>query len=203
MQCNIVTYVQQAAQRGDDRIKFFYHKDNIVILLADGAGGFGDGGKAADFFIEQSYYHITNLQKLNNDILENILRKIDRDLHDNGHGETTSIIAIINAETIFGASVGDSHCYLFNKEFVIHATSLQYRKPLLGSGKITAISFGPFHIDNKVVIASDGLFDYTTINNIRETLTYDMENIGQQLLSLVELPSRKLQDDFSVIVYKI
>lgn len=196
--------MQQAEQIGDDRLKFFYYQGNLIVLLADGAGGFGDGGKAADFFVKQSHHYITHSQELNNNILENILRKVDSDLHCNGYGETTSVIAVINANTIFGASVGDSHCYIFNKEFTIHATSLQYRKPLLGSGEIVAISFGPFRIDNKVIIASDGLFDYTTINKICETLTEcHMENIGQQLLRLVELPSRQLQDDFSVVVYKI
>ena len=199
-----VVYVEQAQEKGQDRASALQVGDADVLLLADGAGGISGGAEAAEKTIQLMKDHFLCKGVPEEYIsLEEELRQIDISLfEDSAAGECTVIIAVIQSNHIIGASVGDSLCWTFNQMFDYELTRLQHKKPLLGSGNAIPIGFGPFEIDCFLVMASDGLFGYTTIENIKATLKDPLEQIPTCLINLVRLRSGALNDDVSIIVYQ-
>jgi PPM family protein phosphatase len=197
--------IEQASLQGQDRAEVFEFKYGTGILLADGAGCGNQADLAAEQFICAARDSIMNLPFTNDFIcIEQILRRIDTYINkDNTGNETTGICAIIHNNQILGASVGDSKCWLFNQEFDYELTMHQYRKPLLGSGSVTAVGFGPMEIDGSIVVGSDGLFNYASIEKIKAVMDKKETNLSKRLIDMVRLPSGQLQDDCSVITYKL
>ena len=197
--------VEQSSNRGQDCVSIFEVNDRIIIMLADGAGGYKGAKQVSEKYISLMQ------EKLNSDsisedplVLERIMKNIDIELlrHSNG-SETTAIIVIVKDSKVWGASVGDSKCWLFNKEFNYELTANQYRKPLLGSGKAIPVGFGIFELNGFIVVGSDGLFNYTSIDRIKNSLNSEtIDNVSDSLINLVRLPSGKLHDDCSVVVYQ-
>ncbi len=198
--------VEQATKQGQDHANVFEINSYIVLLLADGAGGYKGAGKVSEKFLEL----ITDKIKsgpIPKDfmVLEQIMRDIDSKLFQHSNGsETTAIVTIINDTQVWGVSVGDSQCWMFNNEFNYELTKNQYRKPLLGSGQAIPVGFGPFELNRFIVVGSDGLFNYTSIDSIEKKLcAVDFADVSKSLIELVRLPSGNLQDDCSVVIYKV
>ena len=135
--------------------------------------------------------------------LEEQLRHIDREMFQSvPGGETTALLIIIRNREVTGVSVGDSKVWVFNRDFDYELTKHQYRKPLLGSSTAVPVGFGPFTRDGILVAGSDGLFNYTDSNKIKETIQQtSFESAAASLIDLVRLKSGKLQDDCTVIMY--
>ena len=132
------------------------------------------------------------------------MREVDVEIYHQSKGaETTAVCVIIKDSIVWGASIGDSECWVFNKEFDYQLTTNQYRKPLLGGGEAIPVAFASFKVDGYSVVGSDGLFKYTTVEEIKGVLnTAAFDKISESLINLVRLQSGALQDDCSVIVYK-
>ena len=139
-------------------------------------------------------------QPFQNEIQVALLQQeLDLEIQENSvAGETTAIIAMIHNNEIVGASVGDSQCWLFDPEFEYELTNLQSRKPLLGSGKATPIGFGPIVFNDRIVLGTDGLFNYTKMANIKAALNLSAIDI----INLAKTKAGTLQDDCSVITCK-
>ncbi len=197
-------YIEQANQNGDDRAVAFSLGDSEIILLADGSGGVSGSGIAADEFISSMRQSLSRKIIADPIALEAELRKIDLSLCNNSlAGETTGIVVVIQGNQAVGASVGDSRCWVFNRRFDFELTRLQYRKPLLGNGQAIPVGFWPLEIDGYLVVGSDGLFNYTSVEKIKKVLAdYETDQVGVNLVNLVRLTSGALSDDFSVVVYR-
>jgi len=112
-------------------------------------------------------------------------------------GEATAIIVKLDGASIFGASVGDSELWLFNKDYEYELTSMQILKPLLGSGRATPIGFGPMSIDQSVVLGSDGLFKYIKNKDLKSLISAKAS--ATTVAELAKRDTGNLQDDISVI----
>src|SRR5262249_42622366 len=123
-------------RRCEDRVKVIDFDDGVVIAVADGAGGTGAGGQAADTVIRE----VTALASLGHDATRwcDILRQTDYRV---GEGESTCVVAACSRQGIVGASVGDSKAWLLDNDDLNDLTRGQVRKPLLGSGGALPVGF--------------------------------------------------------------
>jgi PPM family protein phosphatase len=116
-------------------------------------------------------------------------------------GEATAVIAILVDGQVWGASVGDSGAWLISTSGIVDLTRDQKRKPLLGSGNAIPIGFGPLACVSRLLLGSDGLFEYVPHERIRDlSNSLPLANAAAALVDAARLPSGALQDDVAVIV---
>ncbi|MDM8537078.1 macro domain-containing protein [Desulfobacterales bacterium HSG17] len=190
----------------NDRAEIYDYGAIKFMLIADGAGGFGGGKEAADLFVENMNKYLDNTDNfLNPQHWEGAFRNADQAiLLDHIAGETTGIVIAIKDNHICGAGAGDSQVWLFapSAQKYSELTCNQYRYRL-GSGRAVPVGFGPLPFQGILVAASDGLFNYTTLEKISKiALNLTPKYITEALISIVRLDSGQLHDDVSVIVSK-
>jgi hypothetical protein len=79
--------------------------------------------------------------------------------------------------------------------------TVHQHKARLGSGRAAAVPFVRHSFDGDLVTGTDGLFKYAASGDIAEILRGNApREASSRLLELVRLPSKKLQDDFAVVV---
>src|SRR5688572_6663788 len=148
-----------------DRAQIFELSDRIAISIADGAGGTSGGAASAEKFQEIIQGSLASLSDPND--CELLLQKTDHEIASSPQaGETTGIIAIVLRDEVFGASVGDSQMWAFYEDRPVELTSMQIRKPLLGSGSVLPRRFHHTRPFSTLVAATDGLWKYTALNLI-------------------------------------
>jgi serine/threonine protein phosphatase PrpC len=183
-----------------DRVEIFTAADRKIVALSDGAGGISGGSQAAEAFIRMVAEQGTSLK--NGSDCRNLLQTADQLIsNEPAAGEATGIVLIAGPTHIFGASVGDSEAWLFSSFAKHHLTEKQRRKPLLGSGAAisNAFSFNP--AEAMLLVASDGLWKYTSIEKITaEIQSNDPSTLPERLVNLVRLRSGALQDDVALAV---
>ena len=173
-----------------------------MALLADGAGGVSGGAAAAQRFIE---YFSTDLEITSENLCSHFSRVDALIQDDQSAGDTTGIVVVADKARLFGASVGDSEAWFFptDGEFV-DLTSVQARKPLLGSGSATAIPFSMEATSGILLLCSDGLHKYADFAKIRKRLRkQNFQSLPADLADLARLPSGGLQDDLSILAVLI
>jgi PPM family protein phosphatase len=184
-----------------DRAEFIWRDSNLVLVVADGAGGMGGGAEAAEFVVNGIKMQIVSTD-LNSEALNDILVSLDREMAAlASFGETTCVIAVLSDNGVIGTSVGDSGSFIFSKAGVDHLTANQIRKPFLGSGRAIPIGFSRDHFDGTLLVASDGLLKYTSQEKIAATIgVTDLDAAARKLVDLVRYQSGALPDDVSVLL---
>ena len=120
--------IAAARGSGQDRALVFERGDGVVITLADGAGGTGNGAVAAQAVIDAvaSAADAADLCELLADLDHNGARL--------GHGQTTAVILAVKPDGMAGVSVGDSGAWLVTDDEIVDLTQGQIRKPLVRVG---------------------------------------------------------------------
>lgn len=184
------------ASADQDRAAHKPYADRDVLVLADGAGGTSGGRDAADRLVSHARGDLEDPAECENELL-----RLDRLLYDASSGETTAILVIVYSGRLYGASVGDSGVWALASEACFDLTKDQHRKPLLGSGAARPVGFGPFQFNDRVLVASDGLFKYVPESRIRRIATFGpVETATDTLVDAARLPSGNLQDDLAIIL---
>jgi serine/threonine protein phosphatase PrpC len=184
-----------------DRAEFFWCGANLVLVVADGAGGMSGGAEAAQFLVESVKKRIASTS-MNMDGLRELLTFLDREMAAIGaFGETTGVIVVLSDNGIFGASVGDSGAFVFSNAGLENLTANQIRKPFLGSGRAIPIPFSREQLNGTLLVATDGLLKYTSLEKIAATiLATDFDGAANKLIKLVRYQSGALPDDISVLL---
>lgn len=184
-----------------DRAEFFWCGSNLVLVVADGAGGMGGGAEAAEFIVSNVRKRIAS-SDLNSESLNRLLVSLDQETAAIGaFGETTCVVVVLSDSGVIGASVGDSGAFICSETGLENLTANQVRKPFLGSGRATLVNFARKSLDGTLLIASDGLLKYTSLEKIAATiLTADIDTAAKRLIELVRYKSGALPDDVSVLL---
>jgi PPM family protein phosphatase len=184
-----------------DRAEYIWCDSNLVLVVADGAGGLGGGAEAAEFAVHGIKKRVVSTD-LNSEALNDLLVSLDREMAVRAtFGETTCVIAVLSNNGVIGTSVGDSGSFIFSKAGADNLTANQIRKPFLGSGRAIPISFTRDHFDGTLLLASDGLLKYTSLEKIAATiLAADLDVAASKLVDLVRYQSGVLPDDVSVLL---
>lgn len=197
-------YMESCAsgKNNQDRVAVVVRDKGLIIALADGAGGFGDGALVAQFIVDKA------IEAYNEHILvgplecASLLAKLDRLLIAQGEqGESTAVILVVLNGFIYGASVGDSGALLIQHNTVLELTEHQRRKPLIGTGRANPAAFGPTSFEGIILVASDGLLKYTSMERITNVIAANAsDDIPNHLIDLVRLGGNALSDDTTVVI---
>ena len=191
----IAIQVVHAKRNGDDRAKVLPTATGHLLVLADGAGGTSGGAAAADAVLARA----RNLAPNSASDCVRFLHDLDRQLAN--VGQTTAIIAVLQDGQVFGASVGDSSAWLLSATGVVDLSQDQSRKPLLGSGNARPIGFGPLPCVGRVLVGSDGLFNYVAYDRICAVASgLPLTEVPAALVAAARLRTGALQDDIAVII---
>ena len=181
---------------GQDRAVARTTGDDVLIVLADGAGGTGGGGEAA-----QAVVDTVLASSADEDCWSLVLEQIDRDEVRLKGGQTTAIVLSVTPAGIEGASVGDSGAWVIRGTEIEDLTAAQVRKPLVGAGCTPAAIHGGALGDGTLLVASDGLLKYAKPSDIALIAGgADLQAIARALIELVRLRSGELQDDVSIVL---
>ena len=191
-----------AGATGNDRDALLPVANRWVLIVADGAQG-RQGGHAADIAVGYVKAHASVIgQAMSCGDCQRALSEIDRQIFQGKSGGiTTAVLIVLDDESLVGASVGDSEAHLFRDTEVIDLTERQSRRPFLGSGSSSPVSFGPIRLDGRLLVATDGLFKYGSLQ-ARERIvrTALIRDVPSQLIDNVRLRDGQLQDDVTVYV---
>ncbi len=191
--------IQQARGSGDDRAHVVDRGDWLIACVADGAGGTGSGGLAADAVVGLVEELGAGGLPGERDLVRAI-RALDGRLAASG-GETTAVIAVVTRYLVLGASVGDSQAIYATTASVEALTMRQQRKPLVGSGRAVVTGFGCVVVPaGRLLIATDGLFNYQDPTTIEGVLRGELDAIPRRFLEGAKLPNGELRDDIALIV---
>ena len=186
-----------------DRAEVFWSGANLIMIVADGAGGRSGAAEAAEF-VTQRVRQTIHSADLSPAGLTEFLRLVDRQMVAAGSiGETTCVIVVISNAGIIGASVGDSGAWHITQAGIDYLTGHQSRKPFLGVGCATPVSFVRGPLTGTLLVASDGLLKYSSPERIASVaLTGEVEVSAQNLVQLVRYASGALPDDVSVLLVR-
>ncbi len=173
-----------------------------VLCVADGAGGQSGGAEAASMAVDFVRQHIAALR--DGESCVELLRAMDAAIAQSlTAGETTFVLAVATREKVFGASVGDSGCWLVGDAGTRDDLTIsQQRKPFVGSGSAWPVAF-EFPMEERAILllATDGLLKYTSSERIVETCREQpIDSVAHRLVELVRYQSGALPDDVTVIV---
>jgi hypothetical protein len=179
----------------EDRVAVIQDRERTVIVVADGAGGIGNGDQAAMHVVNEvraCYAVIKTAAEW-----ETALRQIDCRVDA---GESTAVVVDLRPDAIIGASVGDSCAWLIEDGELLDLTAGQIRKPLLGSHEAEPRAFEHASLTGLLLVASDGFCNYAK----RERIPALVAKLGffelpRHLLESVRLPSGELWDDVSIV----
>jgi serine/threonine protein phosphatase PrpC len=201
---NVITssFIEKGNPELQDRLSISSRAARMVIAVADGAGGISGGAQAAELFLQLVEANSAGLQDAES--CQRLLQRIDQEISKaNDCGETTGIVVVITADGLFGAGVGDSAAWLFSGETQELLTNGQ-RKPFLGSGSAWAVSFSKPAVIGTLVVATDGLWKYASLERIAEKVrTVAPEILAHELAQLVRLKSGAFPDDIAIITSHI
>jgi serine/threonine protein phosphatase PrpC len=189
------TAVDSYRRETEDRLLIRRAGGRVIVAAADDAGGRCGGAHAAEFAVRKL---IECSPDCSSRQLEELISSIDRELTE---GETTAVVAVLREDRIVGASVGDSCCWLIGDERTIDLTADQVRKVFVGTGRARPVGFERSDPEGTVLIATDGLIDYTSPEKIVAAARgSDLQAAPRALIDLVRLRSGDLQDDVAVMV---
>lgn len=192
-----------ASTENQDRGLAMDDSNQLILTVADGAGGSSGGSEAATLLIQCVKAGASRLHSAEE--CSNLLREIDSIICRDRHaGETTGALAVVSKTEVFGSSVGDSGVWFIPETGgYCDLTGGQTRKPLLGSGGRPRPFFCPRQ-RGILLLASDGLFKYAAAQKIVETCrTVPFADLPEHLVSLIRLPSGALHDDVTVVLTNV
>ena len=189
--------------KSQDRALADRREGYTLLMIADGAGGTGSGDTAAEELVVQMSSRKPTISQASDPLYwTSALHDLDGDLTRQVHGgETTAVISVAFDGLVCGASVGDSCAWLIHDGTYENLTSAQVRKPLLGSGAARATPFGPAEIKGTLLIATDGLVNYTAHEKLVALVESQGIRCAPTLIDLARLPSGELHDDTTVVLY--
>lgn len=190
--------------RSDDRASVVRVGANVVLAVADGVGGIAGGAAAAEYFVSGALEAASapEFDVRSSEAWRSLLTSLDHELSELPHGgETTGIVLVVTPTSILGAACGDSQAWVFVSGEARSLTDDVPRKPRLGSGRARPASFFA-ETNGRLLVATDGLFDFAPIDEIRRVALESRGDVADALVRLVERHNRVLPDDIAVVVVR-
>ncbi|HEY6940128.1 hypothetical protein [Dokdonella sp.] len=177
-----------------DRAAWWGDSRHGVFALADGAGGTSGGAGAAMRVLREARALHRGLHRSPLEALD----AVDAALSRSG-GQSTAILVELREGVLRGASTGDSRAWLIGGN-LIELTRSQRRRPLLGDGGLP-VPFGPVALRGRLLLASDGLFDYVDLRAIARTAVGgELASCARALTALPRFADGTFPDDVVVLL---
>jgi serine/threonine protein phosphatase PrpC len=182
-----------SASPSQDRADVFARGEAAVLVVADGAGGTGDGGAAAELALDRVREAVLDVDF---DLLSppgwaRFLRELGPSVAR--AGETTIVIVVLVPGMLVHASAGDSEAWLVGPGSVTRLTEMS---PRLGTGRESPKVGARGALAERLVVATDGLFRHAPEAGILRVVR--SEKFGAVADALVALAGNA--DDVAVLV---
>ena len=174
----------------------------LLALVADGAGGRSNAREAAEA-VARTIRQGANLAALDTTSdCSRLLLRADEEAVKTG-GESTGTFVLLSQSSVRGASVGDSEAWVIGEREIKILAEDQRRKPCLGTGGACPTAFCFPALTGTLLLASDGLFKYTSAEAIADVVRHaDLRLAAEKLVGLVRYKSGELPDDISIILVR-
>lgn len=209
MPIQVATAAASYREATEDRLAIHQLDGGVAVVVADGAGGMGGGGRAADLTVKivgEAIQHGAFNVFCADPWVELLIHADGIVASDRHAGETTIVVVVIAEDgRVVGASCGDSGAVVVTTSGDLdELTSKRHGKRRLGSGRAMPVAFERAVLDGTLVAATDGLFSFARPEVIaRIAVEYeDLDETGEALVRAVRLPSGTLQDDLAVVVVR-
>nr|WP_250807847.1 SpoIIE family protein phosphatase [Neorhizobium tomejilense] len=195
------------ASKNDDTVVVLPKADELAVLVADGATGFGMGNVASGAL---GKYFASNFET------PNTARKSKRFLIDADNAvrlacvdgaeesDTTGIVLSVSSSGIEGASAGDSQAIIFGVT-TCELTAKQRRRPRIGNGAYPEEFTARLAPGDVLVLATDGLWNMVKQESVGKT-ALSAEGVDQAVAKLIASARNSAgnySDDVSVVCVKI
>ncbi len=189
----------------EDRARVWELPDGeLVVAVADGAGGIGGGGRAAELVVEGLSVAMEGSSDVN---WVHVLGDLDPQIEaDHNAGESTAIVLQIEPDgSLEGASCGDSTAWFVTDDgYLNDLTQNQHRKRRVGSGRALPVTFAREGAPGWIVVASDGLFGTAPNEKLVEALLESQtEDPAAALVEATRTPRGTWLDDVAVVVVRL
>ena len=171
-------------------------------IVADGAGGTGNGKRAAQEAVAIALAAAQSGRLDNESALSGLLYHIDQHLALVGEGGmTTLVMVLIDGEELVGAAVGDSVAWTLDGQGeLLDLTESASRKPLLGSGSAIVRSFC-CRLNNRLLLMTDGAYRYVPLaQSMRLFGTADLAAGAKNHFAAIRAAQGQLPDDATVVL---
>jgi len=178
--------------------------DQLVSVVADGAGGTSHGLEAARAVVDAACAITSTSPAFDAAVWKSALEQVAVTLAARDEGRTTAVIVATDGARVVGASVGDSEAWLIGDDRVRVLTEHQSRKPLLGQAGASVTIFDAVVDHATLLIGSDGLFKYATAEVIAACVRKPapLEAIARDLADAVRLRGGTLPDDVGLVLVR-
>ena len=183
-----------------DRADVFARGETAVLVVADGAGGHGDGALAADAALE----HVRDV------VLDptfdlarptswcSLFVALDRSIA--AFGETTVVVVVLAPGMLLHVHAGDSEAWVVRDDDVVRLTRQGEARARLGSNQAKPFAAVRGELDGRLVVATDGLFRHAAAGDIVALVrTARFGGLADALVALPRLPSGAWPDDVAVL----
>lgn len=209
MPFHVATAAASYREATEDRLAVHQLDGGVVVVVADGVGGFSGGGRAADLAVKivgEAIEHGT-FNLFSPDPWVELLIHADAIVASDRHAGETTIVVVAVAEDgrVVGASCGDSGAVMVTTSGDLDdLTTKQHKKRRLGSGRALPVPFERAVFNRTLVVATDGLFSFARPEVITRVAVEreDLDETAEALLRAVTLPTGTLQDDMAAIVVR-
>jgi serine/threonine protein phosphatase PrpC len=190
-------------RKSEDRAEVFERGADVVVVIADGAGGLAGGAAASGALVEDVRSKVEDRALDVHDAQSwvHVFRTTDAKLAARMVGETTGVVVVVGAHQLTGVSAGDSEAWLIHSRSIDYLTESQ-KKARLGSGRAEPIQIERRAVEGWLVVATDGLFKYAAAEDIAVAVRAggDAPAIVRHLARLAQTPSGTYHDDLGVVV---
>jgi serine/threonine protein phosphatase PrpC len=188
-------------RNAEDRAEVFVSGEDLVIAIADGAGGTPGGGSASDALVAAVSDEIQRAgDSFDSRRWAKVFCETDAKLAGRLSGETTGVLVVLGPRGLVGVSAGDTEAWVVGPTSIDDLTVHQQRARV-GSGRIAAIPFHRPILDGILVVGTDGLFKYAVPEKVAAIVRVNFPaDAARRLSEVVRLSSGRLQDDFAVVV---
>jgi serine/threonine protein phosphatase PrpC len=189
-------------QNSEDRAEVFERGDDLVVVVADGAGGVRGGALASAALVETARAVAENatLDGHDAELWMALFKEADSALATRRAGETTGVLVVVGPKGLTGVSVGDSEAWIVGARSIDDLTRGQERSRL-GTGRAAPVAFQRRSLDGALLVGTDGLFKYASPERIAATVRGgDVARAAERLTALVQLPSGGFHDDVGIVV---
>lgn len=190
---------------GEDRVRVVERDGQLIVVVADGAGGLGGGATAAELVVSMVSSSPADSQPTHDArYWVSKLLDIDAALARAGGGQAAAVAASVCRGEVVGAAVGDAVAWLISPSEILDLTVQAARKPLLGDGAAIPRPFGPVRLaSSTLLLATDGLWKYAARQVIgQRVLRAATPGPCTELIDAVRLRSGGLQDDVGVVLVR-
>lgn len=189
----------------EDVVAAFELNNHPIVILCDGAGGYGGAREAALECIElvssHMREHVGECKGSLDDLAYDAIMQACSVITGNDIGQTTVIVAIVTDEKIHITGSGDSKAYLLRDGKMKDLTEY-WLKTRVGDSCYPLSTV----IDNnggKVILGSDGLWNYCPVDLVQFEFEQD-KPLDDKILGCYERATRYgVFDDFSAVVFDI